>query len=279
MYSIIFLFCYLLKFKYVYIIIGVYYPATDQHNLPVIVMEKMQCSLKGFVEKYAKNDIPLSVKLSILNEICLGLRYLHTRSPPVVHRDLTPNNILLSCFLEAKITDLGVAKVMQATGSVRTMTKAPGTLAFMPPECLANYPKYGLPMDIFSLGGVILFIATLQWPDPVSWIHFDDFGGKKFLSELERRQQYLDEMTGGSVDLKPLVTRCMDDNPERRLPITEVTMEIQTLKEACSKNCSHNGMDPILWLAEILNEHQTNKQQQQQTQIQVYIIVRNLSLI
>ena len=240
-----------------------YYPAVDRHNLPIIVMEKMQYSLKCFVKKYANHNIPLSVKLSILNEACLGLRYLHTRTPPIVHRDLTPNNILLSCFLEAKITDLGVAKVMQDTGSVQTMTKAPGTLPFMPPECLGNRPKYGLPMDIFSLGGVILFIATQQWPDPVSWIQFDDSGTKKYLSELERRQQYLDEMSGGSLDLKPLVTACLDDNPERRLSITEVTEKIKSLKEACSGKHNHDGIEPIVWLAEVISEQHITKRQQQ----------------
>ena len=239
----------------------------DQHELPVIVMEKMQYSLKGFVEKYANSSIPLSVKLSILSEVCLGLRYLHTRTPPIVHRDLAPNNILVSRFLEAKITDLGVAKAMQTTGSVRTMTKGPGAVSFMPPECLAKKPKYGLPMDIFSLGGVILFIATQQWPDPVSWIHFDDSGQKTFLTELERRQQYLDEMTGGTMDLKPLVTRCLDDNPGNRLPIAEVTEKIRVLKEACGNKHDHDGTDPVVWLAEVLSEQQTSKSPQTQQQV------------
>ena len=92
--------------------LGVYYPAMDQYRLPVMVMEKMQHSLRGLVENY--DNIPLNVKLSILDEVCLGLRYLHSRNPPIVHRDLTPNNILLSYRLEAKITDLGVAKVMRS---------------------------------------------------------------------------------------------------------------------------------------------------------------------
>ena len=115
--------------------VGVYYPARDQYRLPVMVMEKMQHSLRGLVENY--NNIPLNAKLSILDEVCLGLRYLHSKNPPIVHRDLTPNNILLGRCLEAKITDLGVAKVMQ-TDSEMTMTKVPGTPDFMPPEALTK---------------------------------------------------------------------------------------------------------------------------------------------
>ena len=116
------------------------------------------------------DNIPLNVKLSILDEVCLGLRYLHSRNPPIVHRDLTPNNILLSRCLETKITDLGVAKVMQTTDT-NTVTKAPGTTDFMPPECLADRPVYGVPLDVFSYGVVILYIITQLWPQPSSWVH------------------------------------------------------------------------------------------------------------
>ena len=139
------------------VIIGVYYPAMDQYKLPVMVMEKMRHSLRGLMEKY--DNIPLNIKLSILDEVCLGLRYLHSRNPPIVHRDLTPNNILLSYRLEAKITDLGVAKVMK-TDKQKTMTKLPGTPDFMPPEAQSIRPVYGPSLDVFSYGGVILNVTT-----------------------------------------------------------------------------------------------------------------------
>ena len=50
-------------------------------------------NLRGLMENY--NKIPLNVKLSILDDIYHSLRYLHRSNPPIVHRDLTPNNILL----------------------------------------------------------------------------------------------------------------------------------------------------------------------------------------
>ena len=232
--------------------LGVYYPETDRYKLPVMVMEKMQHSLKDLMELF--NNIPLNVKLSILDEVCLGLRYLHTRSPPIVHRDLTPNNILLGGHLEAKITDLGVAKVMQTTDT-KTMTKAPGTTDFMPPECLADRPVYGLPLDIFSYGGVILYTITHQWPQPSSWVKFDpNTDTKVVLSELERRQRYLDEMTGDAADLKPLVASCLNDNPKNRPPVTQVSLAIKMLKDVCSQKSSHDGMSPIVWWAEVCNE-------------------------
>ena len=171
----------------------------DQYRLPVMVMEKMRQSLRDLVENH--DNIPLNIKLSILDEVCLGLRYLHSRNPPIVHRDLTPNNILLGYRLEAKISDLGVAKVMR-NDTKKTMTKLPGTPDFMPPEALSIRPVYGPSLDIFSYGGVILNVATRQWPQPSDQVEFNpDTGRREVVSEVKRRQQYLDKMTGGAAYL------------------------------------------------------------------------------
>ena len=63
-------------------------------NLPVMVLEKMQDIVTSLIEKH--DNIPLLVKLSILHDLSLGLRYLH---PIVIHRDLSPNNILVTSHL------------------------------------------------------------------------------------------------------------------------------------------------------------------------------------
>jgi len=220
----------------------------DEHALPVIVMEKMEHSLRNLVEKYDK--IPLNVKLSILDNVCLGLMYLHSRNPPIVHRDLTPNNILLSQHLEAKISDLGVAKT--DTTNTRTMTRVPGTVDFMPPECLADRPVYGLPLDIFSYGGVILFTTIQEWPQPASWIDFDtDTGMRMVLSEVQRRKRYLDRITGGATHLKPLVISCLGDNPKNRPIIEDIYPQIKKVKDMCSQMHDRDKMSTTEWLAEV----------------------------
>ena len=228
--------------------LGVYYPAMDQYRLPVMVMEKMQHSLRSLVENY--DNIPLNVKLSILDEVCLGLRYLHSRNPPIVHRDLTPNNILLSYRLEAKITDLDVAKVVRSDNQ-QTMTKLPGTPDFMPPEALSIRPVYGPSLDVFSFGGVILNVTTQLWPQPSDPIEVNpDTGRREVVSEVKRRQQYLDKMTEGAADLKPLVMSCLNNNPNNRPLMAQVSMTIKAAKEVCSQRSDRDGMSSIEWWAE-----------------------------
>ena len=131
-------------------ILGVYNPGGEL-QLPVLVMERMQESLTSLVEKYP--NIPMCVKLSMLLDVSRGLWYLHSHDPPIVHRDLSPNNILLTSQFVAKISDLGVAKVIR-TDSKKTKTCAPGTVDFMGPEALAEIPEYGPSLDVFSYGGV-----------------------------------------------------------------------------------------------------------------------------
>ena len=235
--------------------IGVYYPAKGK--LPVIVMEKMHNSLRGLVERQMK--IPFVNVVSILNDVCCGLQYLHSRNPPIVHRDLTPNNILLCYHLRAKITDLGVAKIMQTTDT-KTLTQAPGTHDFMPPESLANKPVYGLPLDIFSFGGVILYVTTQQWPQPAPWIDFDpDTGDRIVLTELQRRQQYLDKMTGVYTDLKHLVISCLDDNPKKRPSVAQVLLDIKK-----ATNAYHQKFFFTIWSTKALGEQQETTQLQDQ---------------
>ena len=217
--------------------LGVYYPTggdgANRMRLPVMVMEMMADSLTSFVDKHEK--IPVHIKYSIVHDVALGLCYLHNHDPPIVHRDLSPNNVLLTAHHVAKISDLGVAKVIKAE-SRKTMTIAPGTVDFMPPEALASSPVYGPPMDVFSFAGIILHTFNQQWPRPTDQVQFDPKTRKKVaLLEVERRQQYLDKMIGEAEVLKPLVEECLDDDPTVRPTIATVCERIQVNKDAYMK--------------------------------------------
>ena len=226
--------------------LGVFFPPQNESGLPVLVMEKMWESLTSLAEKHA--NIPLHVKLSILVDVSLGLRYLHNRVPPVIHCDLSPNNILVGFRLEAKITDLGVAKVVKAGGSTKTMTKAPGTTDFMPPEAVADRPMYGPPLDVFSFGGIILHIITQQWPRPLSWVYIDPkTREQRLLSEVERRQHYLDQISTPD-GLRALAASCLNGDPQCRPVIKTVADKIGSLKDDYGKQNEIDWRDLISWL-------------------------------
>ena len=230
--------------------LGVYYPSTDESGLPIMLLEKMHDSVTSLIEKH--DNIPLLVKLSILHDVSVGLRYLHDHNPVVIHRDLSPNNILVTSHLEAKVTDLGVAKVIMTTGGTKTLTKTPGTSVFMPPEALDDKSVYGSSFDVFSFGGVILYVTSRQWPIPKSWSQIDPKTRKRiFLSEVELRQQYIDMMIGGDADLKPLVMSCLEDDPELCPTVADISERLKKMKEVCSKKTDHDGVNPITWVVSL----------------------------
>ena len=224
--------------------LGVYIPG-GQSLLPVLVMERMQESLTSVVEKYP--NIPMFVKLSMLLDVSRGLWYLQAHDPPIVHRDLSPNNVLLTSQFVAKISDLGVAKVIQAD-SKKTKTYAPGTVDFISPEALLETPEYGPPLDIFSYGGVILHVVNQEWPKPLHYVMTNHRTGKVLgLTEVERRQKHVEKITGTPVDLRPLVEQCLDNQPSRRPPISDVSKRMRRMKEAESARCPRVNMNPITW--------------------------------
>ena len=204
--------------------LGVYYP-NDQAFLPVLVMELMECNLTQLLENY--QNIPMYVKLSILQDVSRAICYLHTLNPPMMHCDLNSNNILLTTSLVAKVCDFIVMKEVSPLSSDR-MIRAPGTLHFMPPEAFDDDPHYGLPLDVFSFGCVICHVITQQWPTPSNKVDFDPVTRKRVaLSKVKRRQHYIDQISERS--LKQLVITCLNDDQERHPPISVVSERITSI--------------------------------------------------
>ena len=199
--------------------LGVYYP-NDQAVLPVLVMELMECNLTQLLENY--QNIPMYVKLSILQDVSRAICYLHTLNPPMMHCNLSPNNIFLTANLLAKVSDFTEMRVVSPLSSDR-MTTAPGTVDFMPPEAIVDDPHYGLPLDVFSFGCVVCHVITQQWPMPTDKVTMKSAA----LSEVERRQHYIDHIREGS--LKQLVITCLDGDQERRPPISVVSERITSI--------------------------------------------------
>ena len=215
---------------------GVYYEFSAQQRtsqqLPAMVMELMETSLSSFIQ-HNTSKIAMTNKISILHDVSLGLCYLHSRKPSVIHRDLSSNNVMLTSQLIAKIGDLGVAKVLYTDNqqSRTKLTTAPGTLHFMPPEALEDIdPIYGTPVDVFSFGAVALHVFSEEWPTPSGQKRLDPLTKKiTALTEVDRRQHYIDKMTGEARALRKMVVKCLDDDPDERPPIKAIKEIIEPL--------------------------------------------------
>jgi len=89
-----------------------------------------------------------------------GLNYLHTRSPPVMHRDIKGANVLVDLNFCVKLSDFGCSKRSDLTKSFTTI----GSIPWMAPEVILQEDGHGRKADIWSLGCVIIEMATAEKP-------------------------------------------------------------------------------------------------------------------
>lgn len=110
--------------------------------------------------KDRKALLPLPLAIFLLKEICAGLHFAHHLKAPVIHRDISPQNILLSFHGEVKITDFGIAKML--TSHKKTHSRAlKGKFSYMSPE-QASGKFLNTQSDLFSLGIVFYEMLTGQ---------------------------------------------------------------------------------------------------------------------
>ncbi len=115
----------------------------------------------------AKMTVPPEMAAYLVAEVCRGLGYAHDRTRAgvrlnIVHRDVCPNNVLLSDTGEVKLTDFGIAKAR-----IRTSTSALGTVAgkpsYMSPEQASGEPVDAR-SDLYSAGTLLYYLLTGELP-------------------------------------------------------------------------------------------------------------------
>ncbi|KAG2583713.1 G-type lectin S-receptor-like serine/threonine-protein kinase At1g61480 isoform X2 [Panicum virgatum] len=122
-----------------------------------------------FVEEYMPNgsldkiiyglQLDWSSRFHLIQGIAQGLRYLHKRN--VVHLDVKPSNILLNCDMNPKITDFGIARVLNHKGvDIRSgIGTVAGTLGYMPPEYIMD-GTLSKKNDVYGFGVTILEVIS-----------------------------------------------------------------------------------------------------------------------
>ena len=197
-------------------------------RLPALVMERLLTSLHEILDPEpppeTKPYIPVALKRSVLHDVARGLSFLHSHSPPIIHRDLSARNVLLNSAMLAKIADLGVARIAPSLRAA-TMTKAPGASIYMPPEALEDESRYDVTIDIFSLGVLAIFTLSQTFPKPLTAAYMDDSGMMVGRTELDRRGNYMQQIHRLLREGHPLIQmiqRCLKNRIRERPTIPAV---------------------------------------------------------
>ncbi|XP_024999780.2 serine/threonine-protein kinase WNK4 isoform X4 [Gallus gallus] len=124
----------------------------------VLVTELMTSgTLKTYLKRF--KEMKLKVLQRWSRQILKGLHFLHTRSPPIIHRDLKCDNIFITGPTgSVKIGDLGLATLKRASFAKSVI----GTPEFMAPEMYEE--KYDEAVDVYAFGMCMLEMATSEYP-------------------------------------------------------------------------------------------------------------------
>ena len=214
-------------------LIGVHYPRGSQ--LPMLVMEYLPFSLTQCLEREdVEEGLPLQMKYSILLDVAKGLFYLHGKSPHIVHRDLTANNVLLTCFYTAKISDLGVSRLADTFRTHEPLTTVPGNAIVMPPEAITDKPVYNHKLDVFTYGCLIIHILTREFPVPTDAYERQLFFLQRKVPESDRRLKYIQKIPKEN-EILPLAKQCLDDDPNSRPDMIEAFQFVEQVLERYPK--------------------------------------------
>lgn len=144
-----------------------------------------------------------------------GLEYLHNNS--VVHRDLKPQNILFDKEYNLKITDFGLATIVDKTQPTTNC----GTANYKSPEMLLKVPYNGILNDLFSAGIILFNMITAKSPfemaNPLSglyrWIA---------TNEHDRFWAFFEKLMPFDPDFKDLINSMFSVDPTERPTIAEI---------------------------------------------------------
>ncbi|XP_068944626.1 serine/threonine-protein kinase Nek10 isoform X7 [Petaurus breviceps papuanus] len=151
---------------------------------------------------------------NIFIQLCLALRYLH-KEKRIVHRDLTPNNIMLGDKDKVTITDFGLAKQKQENSK---LTSVVGTILYSCPEVLKSEP-YGEKADIWAAGCILYQMATLNPP----------FYSTNMLSLATKIVEAVYEPVQEGIyseKVTVIISRCLTPDAEARPDVVEVSSMI-----------------------------------------------------
>jgi len=125
-------------------------------------------SLDKFWRSHGASFIPIETSIDIMRQVCRGLAVAHDETPPIIHRDIKPHNILVGYEadgLRARVSDFGLAKKVNP---LTLMATAAGTLGFKPPETFLKIKADSCAADVWALGVTLYMMLTDKLPFKVT---------------------------------------------------------------------------------------------------------------
>jgi len=121
-------------------------------------------TLDQFWRSHGTNLVPVETTVDVITQVCRGLVVGHSEKPPIIHRDIKPQNILVgydAAGLRARVSDFGLAK---RVNPLTLLASARGTRSFKPPEVFRDLKADSAAGDVWAVGSVLYLLLTDRLP-------------------------------------------------------------------------------------------------------------------
>ena len=169
-------------------------------------------SLDKFWQSHGAEFVPVETTVDIIKQVCRGLSVAHRESPPVIHRDIKPQNILVGYEtdgLRARVGDFGLAK---RVNPLTLLATAAGTISFKPPEAFTESKGDSCAADVWGIGTTLYLLLTDQlpykFPSDLGW------GSKNMFQETIRPASELNADVNDTLDR--IIARALGVRPSER---------------------------------------------------------------
>ncbi|VDM95121.1 unnamed protein product [Thelazia callipaeda] len=186
-----------------------------ERNKLYIIMEYCIGSLQQLLDKVKEKKFSEGQAQYFFRQLCDGLSYLHAHG--VIHKDIKPGNLLVTLNGTLKISDFGVAEMLDMFQEEDWCKVVQGTPKFQPPEIVSGpYESYrGRKVDIWASGVTLYNLVSGEYPfeGDVIMRLFDNIANQPL--QMPRSVQL-------SNSLEYLLTAVLDKDPERRMNMHDI---------------------------------------------------------
>ncbi|KAK2862888.1 hypothetical protein Q5P01_002421 [Channa striata] len=222
-----------------------------------LVMEFMERGSLASLQDSLCGAPPWPLVFRLAHQVSLGINFLHSLSPAMLHLDLKPNNVLLDSQLNAKLTDFGLARFYRSISRVskKNSEEEGGTISYMPPEAFELSYSPTRASDIYSYGILLWSIVTGKQPYENAKSSIVRFripeGDRPSLEEIRCQATGCEGLKG----LMELMVRCWDARPSERPSSFECTM----VTEELYKMHKHAVLDVVHDILKKLNQKEEQR--------------------
>ena len=201
------------------------FTTTNQQTRTTRIYLILEYCTNGDLENYIIANGPITNEQKLLQCILMmleSLRFLEANN--IAHNDIKPGNFLIDEYNRLKLTDFGLAKIVDEKNPLST--DFIGSIPFLAPEIVNKKPYNPLNADVWAFGVTVFFIATGRYP-----FNFSSLNTLR-VAQINGVVTFPPNM---SAKIRSIILKCLHIHPQNRITFTELHEMVKKLVEVSPK--------------------------------------------